>query len=43
MRGKKFLSVSCNWTHSARLEKDSAFVNININIPHNLCGAVSVN
>lgn len=44
MRGKKnSYQWSCNWTHSVRLEKDSAFVNININIPHNLCGAVSVN
>lgn len=34
---------SCKWPHSVRPQKDSAFVNTNINIPHNLCGAVSVN
>lgn len=41
--GKKSYQYSCNWPHSVRPEKDSAFVNTNINIPHNLCGAVSVN
>lgn len=33
----------CNWPHSIRPGKESAFVNTNINIPHNLCGAVSMN
>lgn len=34
---------SCNWTWGIGLERDSAFVNTNINIPHNLCGVVNVN
>lgn len=36
----KSYQYSCNWPHSVRPEKDSAFVNTNINIPHNLWGAV---
>lgn len=35
---KEILSAQC-----VKPEKDSAFVNANINIPHNLCGAVSEN